>query len=221
MKVFSITLFSIILFVTSVFAVEYEGKVVGVSDGDTITVLDSSKKQHKIRLHQIDAPEKNQDYGQRSKKSLSDLVYGKQVKIEVATTDRYGRTVGKVLVNGVDANLEQVKRGMAWVYRQYASDQAYFEAEDKARKAKVGLWSQPNPTPPWEFRHGRKKSFSDSDLKKYDKKQKSDSNFQCVGKTKCGEMDSCEEAQFYLHECGLSKLDRDGDGVPCEALCKF
>jgi hypothetical protein len=131
-------------------------------------------------------------------------------------------SIEQVVCNGIDANLEQVKLGMAWVYRQYASDQAYFEAEDEARKAKVGLWSQPNPTPPWDFRHsGKPKSFGDSDLKKYGKKTKSGgSDFQCGGKTKCGDMVSCEEAQFYLHECGLSKLDRDGDGVPCEALCK-
>jgi len=108
----------------------------------------------------------------------------------------------------VDANLEQVKKGMAWVYKQYASDPAYFEAEDEAKKAKVGLWSQPNPTPPWEFRHGGKsKSFGDSDLKKYDKKTKSKGSFQCAGKTKCGEMDSCDEAMFYLNNCGLSRLD--------------
>jgi len=219
-RLFFCVLFIVVFPVLS-FAAMIQGKVVGVSDGDTITVLDSSKKQHKIRLHQIDAPEKNQDFGQRSKQSLSELVFGKTVTVEVVTTDRYGRTVGKVLVNGVDANLEQVKKGMAWVYKQYASDPAYFDAEDEARKAKVGLWSQPNPTPPWDFRHGGKsKSFGDSDLKKYDKKQKSDSNFQCAGKTKCGEMDSCEEAMFYLNNCGLSRLDGDKDGVPCEALCK-
>ena len=93
-----------------------------MADGDTISVLDSSKGLTKVRLHQIDAPEKRQDFGQRSKQSLSDLVYGKHVRIEIADMDRYGRTVGKVWVNGKDANLEQVKRGMAWVYTKYASE---------------------------------------------------------------------------------------------------
>ena len=108
-----------------------------------IAVLDSSKETVKIRLHQIDAPEKKQDFGQRSKQSLSDLVYGKHVRIEVADTDKYGRTVGKVWVNGKEANLEQVRRGMAWVYTQYASDPAYFAAERIAKDGRTGLWSQP------------------------------------------------------------------------------
>jgi micrococcal nuclease len=134
------------------------GKVVGVSDGDTITVLDSANMPHKIRLNQIDAPEKRQDFGQRSKQSLSDLVFGRNVQVDVSTRDRYGREIGQVLVNGTDANLEQVKRGLAWVYRRYAKDRAYFAAEEAARAIRIGLWSQPNPTPPWEFRHTRRVS---------------------------------------------------------------
>jgi micrococcal nuclease len=132
------------------------GKVVGVSDGDTITVLDSANMRHKIRLNQIDAPEKRQAFGQRSKQSLSDLVFGRNVQVDVATRDRYGREIGQVLVNGADANLEQVKRGMAWVYRQYAKDLAYFDAEEKAKRSGVGLWSKSNPVPPWEYRHTRR-----------------------------------------------------------------
>ena len=125
------------------------GTVVGVADGDTISVLDSSKGLTKVRLHQIDGPEKKQDFGQRSKQSLSELVYGKQVRIELADTDKYGRTVGKVWVNGKDANLEQVGCGMAWVYTQYANDPEYFAAERLAKGSRTGLWSQPNATAPW------------------------------------------------------------------------
>jgi micrococcal nuclease len=132
------------------------GKVVGVSDGDTITVLDASNTRHRIRLNQIDAPEKRQDFGQRAKQSLSDMVFRKQVQIDVATRDRYGREVGKVIVDGTDVNLEQVKRGMAWVYRQYTKDSAYFDAEETARRSGVGLWSKSNPIPPWKFRHTRR-----------------------------------------------------------------
>jgi endonuclease YncB( thermonuclease family) len=95
------------------------GKVVAVADGDTITVLDADKVQHKIRLGGIDAPEK----GRASKRSLSDLVYGKTVVIDTDKTDRYGREVGKVLVDGVDANLEQVQRGLAWHYKAYQREQ--------------------------------------------------------------------------------------------------
>jgi micrococcal nuclease len=122
------------LVTASVHAADITGRVVGVADGDTLTVLDSQKGLTKIRLHQIDAPEKKQDFGRRSKQSLSDLTYGKQVSIEVADTDKYGRTVGKVWVNGKDANLEQVKRGMAWVCVKYATDPVYFAAERTARE---------------------------------------------------------------------------------------
>ena len=101
------------------FAATIEGRVVGVADGDTITVLDTGKVQHKIRLAGIDAPEKAQPYGQTSKRSLSDLVYGKTVTVDTDKTDRYGREVGKVLVDGVDTNLEQVRRGLAWHYKAY------------------------------------------------------------------------------------------------------
>lgn len=132
-----------------------EGKLVSVADGDTIMVIDAGKRQHKIRLHQIDAPGKGQDYGTRSKQSLSELVFGKTVSVEVVDIDRYGREVGKVWVGALDANLEQVKRGMAWVYRKYAEEQRYYDAEDAARKAKAGLWASQNPVPLWEFRKHR------------------------------------------------------------------
>jgi endonuclease YncB( thermonuclease family) len=137
-----------------------EGRVVGVSDGDTVTVLDAGRRQHKIRLLGVDAPEKDQDFGERSKQSLSDLVYGKDVTVDYEKKDRYGRTLGKVMVGGRSANLEQVRAGLAWFYRHYADDvpkadrTALDEAEREARQSKRGLWSQPNPTPPWDFRRG-------------------------------------------------------------------
>lgn len=134
------------------------GKVVGVTDGDTITLLDDAKRQHKIRLSGIDAPEKSQAFGQRSKESLSGLVFAKTVDVETDKVDRYGRRVGKIWINGVDANLEQIKRGMAWHYKQYAREQSkedqreYAEAEDEAREAKRGLWKDVEPVAPWTYR---------------------------------------------------------------------
>lgn len=134
------------------------GKVVGVTDGDTVTLLDDAKRQHKIRLSGIDAPEKSQAFGQRSKESLSDLVFAKTVDVETDKVDRYGRRVGKIWVNGIDANLEQINRGMAWHYKQYAREQSkadqreYAEAEDEAREGKRGLWKDVDPVAPWEFR---------------------------------------------------------------------
>lgn len=135
------------------------GTVVGVADGDTITLLDDAKRQHKIRLSGIDAPEKKQAFGQRSKESLSDLVFAKTVEVETDKVDRYGRRVGKIWVSGVDANLEQVKRGMAWHYKQYAREQSmndqrdYAAAEKVAREARRGLWVDIAPVAPWDFRH--------------------------------------------------------------------
>ena len=142
--------------------VELLGAVVSVSDGDTITVLDSTQAQHKIRLSGIDAPEKKQSYGQRSKQSLSDLVFNQRVTVEWVKRDRYGRIVGKVVLpSGADANLQQIKRGMAWHYKAYEREQppedraAYAEAERVAREARAGLWQDAQPVPPWEFRRSK------------------------------------------------------------------
>lgn len=138
------------------------GKVIGISDGDTIDVLDSSKITHRIRLAGIDAPEKAQPFGQRSKEHLSESVFGKQVEVQGGKTDKYGRTVGKILVNGLDANLEQIRAGLAWHYKQYASEQSvsdralYASAEENARGLHSGLWHDAKPMPPWEWRHGGK-----------------------------------------------------------------
>jgi len=138
------------------------GRVVGVADGDTITVLDARQVQHKIRLAGIDAPEKKQPFGNRSKESLSQLAFGKTVDVETIKRDRYGRQIGKVLVNGQDVNLLQVERGMAWFYRQYQREQSpndrrlYEAAEDAAKANKRGLWQDSAPVAPWEFRRPKR-----------------------------------------------------------------
>lgn len=144
------------------FAASLAGKVVGVTDGDTITVLDAANVQHKIRLAGIDAPEKSQAFGQRSKEHMSALVFGKTVEVIWNKTDRYGRTIGKVVVAGQDANLDQVRSGLAWHYKAYEREQTpadratYAQAETEARTRHVGLWQDANPTPPWDYRHGRR-----------------------------------------------------------------
>jgi len=135
------------------------GRVVGVADGDTITVLDETKTQHRIRLVGIDAPEKNQAFGQKSKQSLSEMVYGKEVSVLWDKQDRYGRILGKVMMPWGDVNLAQVKAGMAWHYKRYAGDQsikdrsAYDDEEMTARRLRKGLWADSDPTPPWDWRH--------------------------------------------------------------------
>jgi len=135
------------------------GQVVGVSDGDTITLIDSTKNQHKIRLTGIDAPEKSQAFGQASKKSLSDMVFNQYVVVSWEKRDRYKRILGKVLLKDQDVCLEQVKRGMAWHYKKYERDQnpedraAYALAEKKARDIRLGLWADEAPIEPAQFRH--------------------------------------------------------------------
>ena len=126
--------------------------VISISDGDTLTVLNADKQQIKIRLAEIDAPEIGQPFGSKSKQSLSDLCFGKQAKVTPRVKDQYGHTVAHVSCDGVDANSEQVNRGMAWVYRKYAKDHNLYIFEQEARRFKRGLWADKSPTPPWKWR---------------------------------------------------------------------
>jgi endonuclease YncB( thermonuclease family) len=134
------------------------GRVVGVADGDTLTLLDANHQQYKIRLSGIDAPEKHQAFGARSKTSLSALAFDQEVTAECPRKDRYGRWICVVSVHGKDIGLEQVTTGMAWWYRQYAKEQTpqargdYEQAEFWAKARRLGLWRDKNPTPPWEWR---------------------------------------------------------------------
>lgn len=132
-------------------------KVVRVADGDTITVLDATNTQNKVRLNKIDAPEKSQAFGEVSRKHLASFVASKEVKVEWASKDRYGRILGEVFVGTTNVNLRMVKDGLAWHYKHFDNTPTYAQAEEEARSKKIGLWKDPNPTPPWEFRKkGRK-----------------------------------------------------------------
>ena len=147
---------------TSAWADTITGKVIAVTDGDTIRVLDAQHIQYKVRLAGIDAPESKQAYGARSKKNLSNLVFGKTVTIEFTKHDRYGRIVGKVLYKNLDMDLQQIEVGIAWHYKQYAKEQSmedrlrYADAERHARAAHLGLWIDVDPVPPWEWRRRSK-----------------------------------------------------------------
>jgi len=152
-----ITLLLTVLFSLSAYA-DFTGKVVKVTDGDTVNVLEAGNVLHKVRLTGIDAPERGQPYGRKSQEYLSDMVAGKQVLVETEKQDRYGRDLGKIILNGQDINLGQVKAGMAWWYRYYKKQQsqedraAYEVAEDNAKAKGLGLWSDPNPINPYEWR---------------------------------------------------------------------
>jgi len=132
----------------------WSGKVVGISDGDTITVLHKGKGE-KIRLYGIDTPENHQAFGKKAKQFTSDLVYGKIVEVETKDIDRYGRTVGLVYINGESLNEALIKNGYAWIYRKYCKEdfcKDWLNFESTAREGRVGLWSDLNPIPPWDFR---------------------------------------------------------------------
>ena len=157
-----ITFIILLFFSLLSFGEELIGKVIKVSDGDTITVLDSNNQKHKIRLKGIDAPESQQVYGDISTQSLSELVYDKEVLVTWDKKDKYYRILGKVIVDGNDANYEQLTKGLAWYYKQYEKDlsdedkKRYSEAEEWARNYTEGLWADSNSIPPWEFRRKRK-----------------------------------------------------------------
>jgi endonuclease YncB( thermonuclease family) len=150
------------VFACDALAATLAGRVVGVSDGDTVTVLTAENRQFKIRLSGIDAPEKKQPFGAHAKETLSRQLFGQPVTVEWSKTDRYGRIVGKIEIDGVDANLEQVREGSAWVYTQYLRElpledrKLDVEAERLAKSERRGLWRDTDPEPPWQWRHERR-----------------------------------------------------------------
>ncbi len=150
-------LISTLWYFSSALAADFTGRVVGVSDGDTITVLHNGKGE-RIRLHGVDCPEKRQAFGNRAKQFTSSLVFAKTVMVQVLDQDRYGRTVGVVLLpDGRSLNHELVRAGLAWMYRRYTNDQSLSDLEEEARVARRGLWADPHAVPPWEWRIARKR----------------------------------------------------------------
>ena len=139
-------------------------RIVGITDGDTVKALVADNQLLRIRLLNIDAPESSQAFGQRSKQHLSELVFGREVELHTRGLDRYGRTLAVIFVDGIDANLEQVRSGMAWCYTRYLSEAgadlqaSYRQAETEGWEQQRGLWSEPDPIPPWEYRHAAKQT---------------------------------------------------------------
>lgn len=135
------------------------GQVVGVHDGDSITVLVSGNEQLKVRLEGIDAPELKQPFSQSAKEALSTMVFGKAVNFERLKNDRYGRTIAVIFVGQTNVNLELVKQGFAWRYDAYSQDPVLLDAQNSAKAVKRGLWADPSPVPPWEWRASKKKKM--------------------------------------------------------------
>ena len=140
----------LLLWATYAYA-DFTGKVVAVSDGDTITVLRGSE-QVKVRLAEIDAPEKAQAFKQKSKQALAGLVHGKNVQVVEHGLDKYRRTLGSIYLDGLDVNAEQVRQGMAWVFLRYSKNAGFIQLQAEAREQRRGLWFDSEPVPPWEWR---------------------------------------------------------------------
>lgn len=190
-----------------------EGRVIGITDGDTFTVLTPDLRQVKVRVAEIDAPERGQPYAARSRQRLADLLFDKDVAVRVQVVDRYGRPVGRPMVGDVDVTVEMIRTGAAWVYRSYSDDVELYELERTAQAEGRGLWALPefDRVSPWEYRNGARQEGRRADAAPA---------FQCGAKTYCRQMVSCSEARFHLESCGLTRLDGDGDGIPCEAICR-
>lgn len=207
------------------------GRVVGVTDGDTLTLLDDETRQHTVRLAEIDAPERGQPWGNRAKQTLSALVSGKRVSVRQTDTDRWGRVVGRVFADEVDVNRAMIEQGGAWAFGRYLTDETLLDVEQRARERRVGLWSMPEAeiVPPWEWRQGaRTASAQPAPVAPSQRPQSllsrrpevpGQAEVSCGGKRYCRQMTSCAEAHFYLRQCGVASLDGNGDGEPCEVLC--
>ena len=197
-------------------AADFSGRVVKVTDGDTVQVLHNGRAE-KVRLAGIDCPEKNQAYGQAARRFVLDLAAQTIVSVRVETTDRYGRTVGEVILpDGVSLNRELVRAGYAWWYRRYSDDPSLGALEEQARTQRRGLWQDPDPVPPWEWRRGKRRGT----MQNAPSDRAQTPSRTCGTKRYCRQMTDCAEARFFLNECGLTRLDGDGDGIPCEALCR-
>jgi micrococcal nuclease len=150
-----------LLLVFPVLADTLQGRVARVIDGDTVVLLDASNQQRRIRLAGIDAPERKQPFGQKSKQYLAAQIAGQEVSVDWHKLDRYHRIVGKIIHDGKDVDLAMVRAGLAWWYRHYAHEQSpadrllYEDAENKAKAEGQGLWQDPDPMPPWQWRHRR------------------------------------------------------------------
>jgi endonuclease YncB( thermonuclease family) len=220
---------ALLLTTSPALAADLLGQVVGIQDGDTLTLLTPERRQVRVRLYGIDAPEGRQPYGTlaQQQQQLSALAFRQQVRVTVEDTDQYGRTVGRVWAGAVDVNAELVRRGAAWVYRQYNRDPALPPLEAEARQVKRGLWALPasEQVPPWIWRRNGGRATATSQPPALGRAGATTppggaAGLSCGSKRSCTQMSSCAEAQFYFRQCGLSRLDGDRDGVPCEQLCR-
>lgn len=189
---------------------DFSGEVTRVVDGDTLEV----DEKISVRLAEIDAPERDQPFGSEATRALARLTSKRTARFEVVDVDRYGRYVAHVFVGDVQVNREMVRRGFAWAYTRYVRDLDVIDLEKVARRQSRGLWALPEADrdPPWIWRRSSRKAPAAVSAPRFEAV--------CGPKTRCSEMSHCAEARFHLEECGLSHLDGDQDGTPCESLCR-
>lgn len=216
-KRFLYTLVLSFILISHAHSYSINGLVISISDGDTVTIITPEKIPVKIRLANIDAPESGQAFGQSSKKILSNLIYKKNVNVEISGDDKYKRKIGTIYINNTNINSEMIALGAAWVYKKYNTDTQLLDLEYIARQKELGLWglSAEHHIPPWEWRKNKNSNTTLPAKKDYLKEE----DVTCGNKTYCKEMSSCKEALFYLNHCNATKIDGDRDGIPCEKLC--
>lgn len=208
-------------------------KVVGISDGDTLTCL-QDRKQLKVRLQHIDAPELAQPFGNKAKQALANLVFKKQVMIKTREYDRYGRLLGVVYDNGQNINLALVQQGMAWAYRQ--TEPMYEQAQSQAKTARKGLWQDLNPVDPADWRKQKQVNRQSNDqastqanspfrLFKTEKSTQVNNRHSqtllgngCQKKLTCSSFSHYNDAYRYFKQCNATYMDGNGDGIPCNRL---
>lgn len=216
--------------------------VLNIIDGDTFTCKPTNILQRNsiltIRLSNIDAPELDQPFGLEAKEKLENLIYGKTIQLANQQQDKYQRIIADVFnQDNKNINLIMVKSGMAWAYKEYLTSHIYTDAEGDAIIHEMGLWRSENPIYPSDWRRGvreaeeeitsvnkktptvGKKQATQSKKSLSAIKNNSNSKFQCGTKRTCNQMRSCSEAQYFLNQCGIRRLDKDNDGVPCESIC--
>lgn len=194
-------------------ASEFSAKVIAVMDGDTLLIMRDGYKQ-KVRLADVDAPEKAQPYGLASRISLTEMVKGKQIQVLSLAVDDYGRMVAMVSVDGQNVNHEQVRRGMAWEYSRSRNNHELKALQREAQQLKRGLWAGTETVEPAQWRKQHPSNMA-GDIARHAATPEPG----CSNKKRCSALSSCAEARLYFSRCGGKALDGDGDGLPCEKLC--
>lgn len=219
----------LLLLISSLFAAGaaqagiFTARVIAVLDGDTLLVTRGDKPV-KLRMAEIDAPEKAQPYGAASQKSLSDMVMGKQVQVESRAVDDYGRIVAMVSIADLNVNHEQVRRGLAWEYSRFHSNRELLALQREAQLARRGLWAGEDIVEPsqWRKQHASTPSVASPVVTPHvaaSPAAKVAADETECGRARCSAMASCADAMRHYKRCGSWPLDGDRDGLPCEKLC--